>query len=671
MRVPDIFLSYSRDDQATARRFAEAFEREGLSVWWDQTLRSGENYDQVTERALREAKAVVVLWSRKSVDSRWVRAEATTADRNGTLVPAMIEPCNRPIMFELKHTAELAHWKGEPNDPAWRAFVGDVRQFIGSTGSQGATALPPQKPAGVRWPALAISAALLVLAGVVWWALQRHSGEAASPAGAVASSLPAPAADVSLAVLPFANLSGDPEQEYFSDGLTEEILNELARVRDLRLIGRTSSFSFKGRNEDLRVIGEKLGVANLLEGSIRKEGQQVRIMAQLIDARNGSQLWSRTYERELKGVFALQEEVAKDVAQALSITLDVGQMSRARGGTTNAEAYDRYLQAQSMSRQSNFRQAVHKYREALALDPDFRVAWSGLSAAYGGMIPGYPEEEAEIRAGMAEAGVRVQALAPDAVESLQIRSTKLLGERKWQEAEALLLSTGMPDLPSSWLGNSYGTMLRSVGRVKEAVPYYQQGALREPLSLVVSGQSQIVLDSAGMPDAAHKEYLRGKALPGDYSQWDFHARRRQWMREGIDAASREHEFRAGLAVDQVAPQLAATLARDPSNRATALAAIRKAFGDPAYQNNARMLRLLIYADYYGDRQLAVAALHRALVDLKGVTMLIPWYPSESGWRSDPAFKDLMRELRIVDYWRATGRWGDFCKPLAADDFECH
>ncbi|MEY2854821.1 MAG: hypothetical protein RL030_1953, partial [Pseudomonadota bacterium] len=311
---------------------------------------------------------------------------------------------------------------------------------------------------------------------------------------------PETAAEVSLAVLPFANQAGDPEQEYFSDGHTEEILNELAQVEDLRLIGRTSSFSFKGRNEDLRAIGEMLGVANLLEGSIRKEGQQVRIMAQLIDARNGSHRWSRTYERELKGVFALQEEVAKDVAQALSITLDVGKTSRARGGTTNAEAYDRYLQALSLSRQSDFRPAVQKYREALALDPDFRAAWSGLSSAYSGMIPGYPDEEASIRSGIAEASARVQALAADSVESLQIRSANLLGERKWQEAEALLVSTGMPRLSSSWLGNTYGTMLRSVGRVKESVPYYQQGALREPLSLVVSGQSQIVLDSAGMPE---------------------------------------------------------------------------------------------------------------------------------------------------------------------------
>jgi TolB-like protein len=668
--VPDIFLSYSRDDLATARRFADGFEAAGFTVWWDQTLRSGENYDQVTEGALRAAKAVVVLWSKNSVDSRWVRAEATTADRNGTLVPAMIEPCNRPIMFELKHTAELAHWRGESNDPAWRTFLGDVSQFVGRDETRNMDALPREKPRGDRWPMLAIPVALLALGGAGWWVLHREPGEPTSPPAAVATNAPVPVADVSLAVLPFANLSGDPEQEYFSDGLTEEILNELAQVRELRLIGRTSSFSFKGRNEDLRVIGEKLGVANLLEGSIRKEGQQVRITAQLIDARDGSNRWSKTYERELKGVFALQEEVAKDVAQALSITLDLGQLSRARGGTTNAEAYDLYLQALSLSRQSDFRQAVQKYREALALDPDFRAAWSGLTSAYSGMIPGYPEEEAAIRAGISEAGERIQALAPDSTESLQIRATRLLGEHKWQDAEALLLAAGVSNLSGSGLGNAYGTVLRSVGRVKEAVPYYQQGAVREPLSLVVSGQAQIVLDSAGMPAAAHKEYLRGKSLPGDYSQWDFHAHRRQWMREGVDPAGREREFRAGLAADQVAPQLAATLARDPSNREAALDALRKAFDDPAYQNNARMLRLLIYADYFGDRQLAVAALRRGLVELKGLTTLIPWYPSESGWRSDPAFKELMRDMHVVDYWRATGNWGDFCSPVGEQDFEC-
>jgi pSer/pThr/pTyr-binding forkhead associated (FHA) protein len=128
---PDIFLSYNREDQVVARRFAEAFAELGFSVWWDVTLRAGQAYDEVTEAALRAAKAVVVLWSKRSVASRWVRAEATLGDRNGTLLPAMIEPCERPVMFELTQTANLSHWQGEADDPAWLAFIEDVRRRVG------------------------------------------------------------------------------------------------------------------------------------------------------------------------------------------------------------------------------------------------------------------------------------------------------------------------------------------------------------------------------------------------------------------------------------------------------------------------------------------------------------------------------------------------------------
>ena len=125
--MADVFLSYSREDQSTARRVAEGLEQAGLTVWWDQALRSGEAYDRVTEKALEDARAVVVLWSKTSVESRWVRTEATQADRDSKLVPAMIEPCKRPIMFELTHTTDLSNWKGDRNDPAWRAYVADVR----------------------------------------------------------------------------------------------------------------------------------------------------------------------------------------------------------------------------------------------------------------------------------------------------------------------------------------------------------------------------------------------------------------------------------------------------------------------------------------------------------------------------------------------------------------
>lgn len=147
MHGQDIFISYARDDQDTAHLFAEAFAQEGFSVWWDAALHSGETFDEVIEQELRAAKAVVVLWSPRSVISRWVRAEATLADRNRTFAPAIIEPCNRPIIFELTHTADLSHWTGDVADAHWKNFVKDVRRMVAAgRAADAAAGLPPPPP---------------------------------------------------------------------------------------------------------------------------------------------------------------------------------------------------------------------------------------------------------------------------------------------------------------------------------------------------------------------------------------------------------------------------------------------------------------------------------------------------------------------------------------------
>ena len=145
MTGPDIFLSYNREDAERAKQFAEGFAAQGLDVWWDVALRSGEAYDEVTEAALRNARAVVVLWSQKSVVSRWVRAEATLAERKKTLMPAMIEPCERPIMFELVQTADLSHWNGDTSDRGWQAFASHVRDFVGKEAPPKATPSAPEE----------------------------------------------------------------------------------------------------------------------------------------------------------------------------------------------------------------------------------------------------------------------------------------------------------------------------------------------------------------------------------------------------------------------------------------------------------------------------------------------------------------------------------------------
>ncbi len=230
------------------------------------------------------------------------------------------------------------------------------------------------------------------------------------------------------------------DQEYFSDGLTEEVLNQLAQIKGLTVTARTSSFSFKGRNEDMRVIGEKLGVANLLEGSVRKDGKQLRITAQLINSRNGAHLWSRTYDRELSRVFDLQDEIAKDVAQALSIKLDVGNMSRASGGTNDIAAYDKLLQARALSNQDAQRdqliQGVQLLREAVKLDPAFVQAWGALADELNVLTLWMPESDTALRKEMAEAQAQVLKLAPDGMVAQTVRWQKLMVQRKWAEAAA-------------------------------------------------------------------------------------------------------------------------------------------------------------------------------------------------------------------------------------------
>lgn len=256
--LPDIFLSYNREDQAVARRFAEAFAAAGFDVWWDATLKSGEAYDQVTEKALREAKAVVVLWSPRSVESRWVRAEATLADRNKTLVPCTIEPCDRPIMFELTQTAELSHWQGDATDKAWRSFLSDVLRFVAKEvpAAQKLQAEPPQSNVPHVGP-----------------------GKAGEPP--------------SLAVLPFTNRSGLAEDEVFALGMVEDLIEALSQGVSIRVISSSATARFRhGAIPNLDGMARQLGVRYLLEGNLRRVGENVRVTAQLVEAESGAVLWT-------------------------------------------------------------------------------------------------------------------------------------------------------------------------------------------------------------------------------------------------------------------------------------------------------------------------------------------------------------------------------------------
>jgi TolB-like protein len=192
------------------------------------------------------------------------------------------------------------------------------------------------------------------------------------------------AAQASIAVLPFLNMSADPENEFFCDGTTEEIISALAHIRNLHVVARTSSFSFKGQCVDLRAVGQQLNVRTVLEGSIRRSGDRLRITAQLVNVADGYHLWSEKYDRELKDVFAVQEEIANSIAQRLEVSLDSGRQPLFRAGTGTLEAFKFYMQGRSLFFQRGVRllPAVECFKQAVALDPDYALAWSGLADAY-------------------------------------------------------------------------------------------------------------------------------------------------------------------------------------------------------------------------------------------------------------------------------------------------
>jgi TolB-like protein len=385
--MTDIFLSYNREDRARAKVFAQGFEAQGLSVWWDVGLRTGEAYDEVTETALRTARAVVVLWSIKSVASRWVRAEALLAFRNKTLIPCMIEPCERPLMFELTQSAQLYGWKGNRSDPRWIALLADVRAMIDKNIGVSNDLPPlnalmsaaPQPVPNRRNLVVGASAIVASVTGFGLWSFRDTLSPPKDPARN----------QNSVAVLPFVNLSADVAQAYFADGLSAEVRAELAGVTALRVVAQTSSAAFKGRSETAQSMARQLGVAFLLDGSVRKAASTARVVAQLINGKTGSIEWSQTFDRPLDDIFAVQTEIAEAVVAALLTRLPTqsGQSKKTSapkaksvGGTLNVAAFDDLLRGRALfeaalSAQTD-RQALEAFDRAIALDANFAAAYA-------------------------------------------------------------------------------------------------------------------------------------------------------------------------------------------------------------------------------------------------------------------------------------------------------
>ena len=323
----------------------------------------------------------------------------------------------------------------------------------------------------------------------------------------------------SIAVLPFVDLSSDGDQEYFSDGLSEELINRLTQVQGLQVTGRTSSFYFKGRNEDLRSIGEQLSVSHVLEGSVRKSDDRLRIAAQLIDVGTGFHLWSETYDREFEDIFAVQKDIAESVATALSITLSVGVIDEFKGGTDNVDALDAVLLGNASERKLTPEatlQAIEHYEKATELDPDFGLAWGQLAKAYKSARLSLGDADPGLWSQLADAAItRALSVAPDSEELLQTAADIQIGKQNWGEARRLFEqasevdSTGYAKESTAFLD-----LLAKTGHVEEALQGKERFRLVDPLHPHLAMYLGHLYLSSGRIDEALAELERGYALDG-------------------------------------------------------------------------------------------------------------------------------------------------------------
>jgi TolB-like protein len=391
------------------------------------------------------------------------------------------------------------------------------------------------QPASKRWASglLALAGVVVLVLGAVWVGRQTAPGadEAADTDRTLAERrlALAEAEDDSrpaIAVLPFVNMSADPDQEYFSDGITEELLNTLARIRELKVTARTSTFAFKGRQLDMRDLGDSLGVEFLVEGSVRKAGDQLRITAQLIDAEDGSHLWSDQFDRELDDVFAIQTEIARAIAAELRVSLGLDEAEKLVSPTANLEAYDLYLagRARVKERGESLVDAVRLFEEAIGSDSTWAPAWAGLAEALE-LISWYeaaweepPTDQGEQEAirdvywDRAErAARRALELDPDNASAHVALGSVLRNRGQWQASEAAYLEALANDPDNAEAYQQYAELLASVGRETESVRVARRAAAldRVPIRLAMLA---FALLKAGHDDEALEVVEEGMRL---------------------------------------------------------------------------------------------------------------------------------------------------------------
>lgn len=426
-----LFLSYARGDTAAAQRLADALAEAGHEVWWDRYIHGGSRFSKEIDEALGLAEVILVLWSRLSCESAWVQDEAAEGRDTGRLVPLLLDQSKPPLGFRQFQSIDLSGWPGEGGllEPVIRA----ITKIAG-----GATAAAETIPRASK-------------------------------------SRP------SICVLPFANMSGEPEQEYFSDGISEDIMTDLSKVSALLVVARNTAFTFKGAAVDVAEVARKLAVTHVLEGSVRKVGGRVRISAQLIDGAAGNHVWAERWDRDLTDVFAIQDEISQAIVAALKIRLLPEEKEAIENrGTNSIEAYDLYLMARQYWITGNHgdrrreERVVRICTRATEIDPNYARAWAMMAIAQSSLRYGF-HSESGTDDGVAAAR-RALVLDPSIAEAHCPLARVLAEDSHFDEADAVIAAALQLD-PDSWeVHKEAARMLYRQRRIEDATRHFERAS---------------------------------------------------------------------------------------------------------------------------------------------------------------------------------------------------
>ena len=481
----------------------------------------------------------------------------------------------------------------------------------------------------------------------------RREAAAVAAATQVKAAKTEPAAPVaaevspkSVAVLPFVNMSGDPKNEFFSDGITEEILNALAQIADLKVAARTSAFAFKGKDPDLRKVGEVLGVATVLEGSVQRSGDEVRITAQLIDSRSGFHLWSERYDRKLTNIFAVEDEISKAIADKLQLQL-AGAHGSGAGYTSDAQAHELYLRGLPLlaARGAGLRDAIAAFGKAVELDPKYAQAWGALAEAEQ-LLPSYTNGDLE--AGMARAETAAQralGIDPDTVSALVAMANVYAHRMDWARTDATF-RRALALAPGDVEGlNQYAQFLFLIGQQEASLRQIDRARQLDPLSAIIGVvRATILMALHRDADAVVEIEPVLTAHPDFYPVCMTAALLYIGLQRYNDAEAQMRAVAKHLGVDADAKVLLVRGISDPAARAMALVSL-----DSAPANADLRTDPIVYSSFLawlGDREHALDQLELFAARRNASAGGLIWTRSFDSIRGDPRFESVLKKMDL-------------------------